>query len=340
MRKTTLLLLVPALMLAACSSEKPADHSPDGYHRPLPTPSEAAVRQHIPDPQATDTLLPTVTGPFGARATISVPKAVPTGRFVVMPMNEGRGRAARNGDAAIVKYSAVVWKTGKHLPDSYAAGAHPRVFSVGRGSILAALDRAVHGQRAGSRVLVVAPAAAAYGSTGNARLGVSGKDTIVFVVDVMRVIAAHETITGSQADVSEDLPRVRMNRAQGTAAITVPDHGAPVELTVEPLVTGAGPVVKSGQTVVLQHSSTAWESARGKDQGELFMSSHAAGEPLIALIGRGNVLPGWDKALVGQRVGSRVLVVIPASLAYGEHPPKGITANTSVVSVLDVLAAA
>lgn len=335
MRKSTLLLLVPALLLAACSSTKPTAHSVDGYHRPLPAPSVASVRQDIPEAQATDTVLPTATGPFGARAVISIPKAAPTGKFVVKPLHTGHGRAAHNGDVTIAAYSAVVWKSGKRLPDSYKKDARPRVFPVGRGAMLTALDRAVQGQRAGSRVLVVAPPAAAYGASGNAELGVSGKDTLVFVVDVIRVIAARATVPGSQATVADTLPRVRMDHAQGTAAITVPDRDAPAKLIVEPLVTGAGPVLKSGRTVVLQHSSTTWKSGRG----ELFMSSRAAGQPLITAIGRGNVLRGWDKALVGQRVGSRVLVVSPASLAYGAHPPKGIPANSTVVSVLDVLAA-
>jgi FKBP-type peptidyl-prolyl cis-trans isomerase len=90
---------------------------------------------------------------------------------------------------------------------------------------------------------------------------------------------------------------------------------------------------------VLQHSSAAWEGARGKGGADLFLSSYADGGPLAVVVGRGNVITGWDRALVGRRVGSRVLAVIPASLAYGSHPPKGLAADSAVVSVLDILAA-
>ncbi|WP_425577903.1 FKBP-type peptidyl-prolyl cis-trans isomerase [Streptomyces glomeratus] len=56
-------------------------------------------------------------------------------------------------------------------------------------------------------------------------------------------------------------------------------------------------------------------------------------------MGHGNVIPGWDHALTGRRVGSRILAVIPAKLAYGPHPPKGLQPDTTVSSVLDIPAA-
>jgi FKBP-type peptidyl-prolyl cis-trans isomerase len=98
-------------------------------------------------------------------------------------------------------------------------------------------------------------------------------------------------------------------------------------------------VVKAGRTLVLQYSSVAWGTASGEDEADLFLSSRAEGSPLSVVIGRGNVIDGWDRALVGRRVGSRVLAVIPAKLAYGPHPPKGLAPGTAVVSVLDILAA-
>ena len=131
-----------------------------------------------------------------------------------------------------------------------------------------------------------------------------------------------------------------MSKGEATATLTVPDRGVPKGLVVQSLVQGTGPVVKAGQTLVLQYSSAAWETARGKDKADLFLSSHADGGPLAVVIGRGNVIAGWDRALVGQRVGSRVLAVIPAKLAYGPHPPKGLAPNATVISVLDILAAA
>ncbi|MFJ6841270.1 FKBP-type peptidyl-prolyl cis-trans isomerase [Streptomyces griseoluteus] len=341
MRRFAVLLIAPALVLVGCGSDRPAEKTPpDGWHRPLTAPSVPARTRPVAAPVRTDAELPKVSGAFGSPATIAVPRSAPSGKFVVAPRTPGHGPAARVGDMAVVRYTAKVWRTGRTLPGSYDKGAAPLVFAVGRGATLPALDRAVRGQHAGSRVLVVAPPAAAYGSTGSARLGVTGKDTVVYAVDILRVVAARAVVPGEQAAVPGTLPEVHMNKGDGTATVTVPDRAAPRGLVVRNLVDGRGPLVKAGQTLVLQYSSVAWDASRGKDAAGLFQSSRADGCPLSVVIGRGDVIAGWDRALVGRRVGSRVLAVIPAKLAYGPHPPKGLAAGDTVVSVLDILAGA
>jgi FKBP-type peptidyl-prolyl cis-trans isomerase len=340
MRRFAALLIAPVFLLTGCSSNHSSDKGrPEGWHRPLAAPSVPVHVRPVPASVRTDAVVPTVSGQFGHPATISVPKSAPSGKFVVAPQMPGRGPAAHTGDVAVVRYTAKVWRTGKTLPGSYDKDARPQVFAVGCGATLPALDRAVQGQRAGSRILVVAPPAAAYGSTGSAQLHVTGKDTIVYAVDILDVIGAHALVPGKQHPVSDTLPEVHMNKDDGTTSLNVPDRPAPKTLTVQSLVDGTGPVVKAGQTVVLQYSSAAWEPARGKDEAQLFLSSHADGSPLSVAIGRGNVIAGWDRALVGQRAGSRILAVIPAKLAYGPHPPKGLEPGAAVVSVLDILAA-
>jgi peptidylprolyl isomerase len=55
----------------------------------------------------------------------------------------------------------------------------------------------------------------------------------------------------------------------------------------------------------------------------------------------GQVIPGWDKGLVGQTVGSRVLLVIPPADGYGSagSPQANIKGTDTLVFVVDILAA-
>ena len=53
------------------------------------------------------------------------------------------------------------------------------------------------------------------------------------------------------------------------------------------------------------------------------------------------LIPGWDKGLVGQHIGSRVLLVIPPADGYGKtgNPQAGIKGTDTLVFVVDVLGA-
>ncbi|MGW2425776.1 FKBP-type peptidyl-prolyl cis-trans isomerase [Streptomyces sp. NPDC001709] len=331
-------LALSILLLAGCSGHESAPAA-QSTHRPLPVP--AVPVQHrlpVPDPVGSDTALPRVSGEFGHKAEIAIPKKKPSGRFVVTPVHEGKGRKAENGDVVIVNYTAKTWKHGTSVPGTYGKAAGPKVFPVGRDAVIPALDRSVLGQRAGSRVLVVAPPEAAYGATGNARLGVSATDTVVFAVDIMKIVPARLAAEGHQAETPDALPRVAAG--PGPAPITVPDTAAPKHLVDKTLVRGSGALVKAGQSIVIQYSGAVWETNRGKDQATLFDSSWAAHSPTTVVIGRGNVIEGWDRALVGARVGSRVLLVVPPGLGYGSSDRKGVPARSTLVYVVDVLAAA
>jgi peptidylprolyl isomerase len=57
--------------------------------------------------------------------------------------------------------------------------------------------------------------------------------------------------------------------------------------------------------------------------GSEFDSSEGR-EPLEFVIGAGNVIPGFDAAVVGLAPGEKVTVTIPAADAYGEPSPEGL----------------
>ena len=59
----------------------------------------------------------------------------------------------------------------------------PQVLS---GSLLPGLETALEGKKMGSRVLAVLPPKYGYGAQGNTEVGVTGTDTLVFVVDMIK----------------------------------------------------------------------------------------------------------------------------------------------------------
>jgi peptidylprolyl isomerase len=58
-------------------------------------------------------------------------------------------------------------------------------------------------------------------------------------------------------------------------------------------------------------------------------------------VGSAPVIDGWNEALVGQKVGSQIVVVIPADKGYGDAgSPPSIPGGATLVFVIDILSAA
>jgi len=58
--------------------------------------------------------------------------------------------------------------------------------------------------------------------------------------------------------------------------------------------------------------------------GDVFDESAAHDGPLEFQAGIGQVIPGWDKAIMSMKVGEKRLVIIPPELAYGERGAGGV----------------
>ena len=83
-------------------------------------------------------------------------------------------------------------------------------------------------------------------------------------------------------------------------------------LQIQVLTPGTGKTPRMGQQVVCHYAG--WL----KKDGTLFDSSYGRGEP--STFGIGQLIEGWNEALLGMKEGEEVILVIPAKLAYG---PRG-----------------
>jgi FKBP-type peptidyl-prolyl cis-trans isomerase len=327
-RRLVALLIVPALALAACSEDD------SGKPKPSPSPSTQAAALK---PVKTAPPMPTVTTGKGKKAAITVPKGSPSGKFVVHPLEEGTGPVVKKEDLVVSQYTGKVWQSGKDLGSSYQQGGAPQVIPAGQRTIISAFSQAVLGQKVGSRILVVAPPDAGFGRKGNQQLGVKGTDTIVLVLEIDKIIP--KQAEGKQAPIPSDLPQIKADKPE-PATITVPKNDPPKELVDRVLIEGKGAEVKSGQMVYMQYSGAAWKPNEGKPEAKLFDSSYNVGKPFNTVIGQKQVIDGWDKGLVGKKVGSRVLLVAPPELAYADKAQgEDLPANSTLVFVVDILAA-
>ncbi len=69
-----------------------------------------------------------------------------------------------------------------------------------------------------------------------------------------------------------------------------------------------------GKPVIVHY--TGWLD-KNDENGTKFDSSVDRGAPFRFVVGVGQVIAGWDEAVLGMKVGEKRLIILPANLAYG-----------------------
>ena len=90
---------------------------------------------------------------------------------------------------------------------------------------------------------------------------------------------------------------------------------------------GTGPKPKATDTVTVHYTGKLID-------GTVFDSSVKRGKPATFPLNR--VIPGWTEGLQLMPVGSKYMLFIPGSLAYGKHPPRGSGIYPDAVLVFEV----
>jgi FKBP-type peptidyl-prolyl cis-trans isomerase len=116
---------------------------------------------------------------------------------------------------------------------------------------------------------------------------------------------------------------------QGTMEPIKPDADAKeIEngLKYKDTIEGSGDPAKPGQKVTVHY--TGWLATNGKK----FDSSLDRGTPFSVELGAGQVIKGWDKGLVGMKIGGKRRLYIPSEMAYGSRARGAvIPANSDLV---------
>jgi peptidylprolyl isomerase len=113
--------------------------------------------------------------------------------------------------------------------------------------------------------------------------------------------------------------------------VTVPSGPPPKEIQRKDLVEGDGAVAKDGDRISIEYVGV------GYDSGEEFEESWSRA-PYSFTLGHGEVLPGWDRGIVGMKVGGRRELTIPPDFAYGKGGfPPTVGSDETVIYVIDLI---
>ncbi|MFV0461000.1 MAG: FKBP-type peptidyl-prolyl cis-trans isomerase [Actinomycetales bacterium] len=207
------------------------------------------------------------------------------------------------GEKVTVNYVGINGTDGKQFDSSFDNGG-PTDFTLSEGGLIKGFITALDGAKVGSRVLVAIPPADGYGSQGQPAAGIRGDDTLIFVIDVIGTRTVLEKAEGTAVAPTPGNPTVTVDE-QGVPSVTVPQGPPPSQLVVAPLITGTGAPITAGQTATTNYVVVAWSN------GQVIESSWEKGQPGAMSVGSGRLLSGVDAGLLGQPVGSQILIVVP-----------------------------
>jgi peptidylprolyl isomerase len=279
----------------------------------------------------------TVSGAFGSIPAIKLVASKPPKITEVSILSRGTGAPLKVGDLAVVDDYGRTWRSSATFQNTFTTAVPPDTLPIGSGALqLPGLDKALVGVPTGSRVLVVLPPDAGFGNvTTTLPTGVTKTDTAVLVFDVRARYASNAGPSGATVSAGGGpLPTVS-GALTAKPVLSIPKTAAPTALSSTTLVQGTGATTVTGDEIVVQYLGEIWAS------GKQFDSSWSRASPAGFTIGVGDLIPAWDKALVGVKVGSRVLLVVPPADGYGSagDANAGISGTDTLVFVVDVLGA-
>ena len=114
-------------------------------------------------------------------------------------------------------------------------------------------------------------------------------------------------VSGSESDLEN-----RLTNAYAAGELS--------DLVIQDVRVGTGKAVEKGDTVEVQYEGRLQDGTR-------FDSSYARGESFTFKVGKGDVIEGWDKGIIGMQEGGERILVVPPRMGYGDQqygviPPK------------------
>ena len=200
-------------------------------------------------------------------------------------LRTGEGEKAEPGDVVSVHYTG--WLEDGTQFDSSLERGEPIEFPLGAGMVIPGWEQGLAGMKVGEKRRLRIPPELAYGDSGAGGVIPPGA-TLVFEVELVGV--------------------------RGDGEPQPEDDGG---LEIETLREGSGPEVRQGDVVSVHY--TGW-----LEDGTQFDSSLERGEPIEFPLGAGMVIPGWERGLIGMKVGEKRRLRIPPQLAYGDSGAGGV----------------
>ena len=252
-------------------------------------------------------LLVFMTACGGSRKATMSPTVYQTPSGVTIEiLRPGKGQKAQSGDMVSVHYTGRL--TNDTVFDDSRKRGRPIRFTLGKGQVIKGWDEAIAYLHQGDVARITLPPSMAYGDRD---LGViPPNSTLIFDIELLEVI-----------------PVVKPAPFEVVGLDTI---RYPSGLKILLVKKGEGPTAQKGDKVSVHYSGYFTD-------GRMFDSSLERALPLEVKAGIGQVIKGWDEALLMLSEGTKARIIVPPALAYGDREVGPIPANSTLVFDMEIL---
>lgn len=256
--------------------------------------------------------------------TLTFDQPFSVGTTAARMIKDGDGAEIAEGDVVSLNYTVTSGTDGTVSYSTYDEGGTAESVMLSDGAIDPVLIDLLVGAHVGADFLY----AAVDTSTDPA-------SSVIMAVTVSDAVTPLKRAEGTAVTPPAGLPTVTL-ADDGAPSVTIPDTDAPTDLVAQTLIKGNGAAIEEGDTITVHYSGWLWDG-----DGTTFDSSWESGAPASFTLATGSLIDGWVQGLVGQTVGSQVLLVIPSDLGYGDDGSSdgSIPGGSTLVFVVDILAA-
>jgi hypothetical protein len=280
--------------------------------------------------KSTDTTATFPTPLVAKRSQVSVSKA-------------GTGNPVQNGDQVDYTFTIYNGATGEKI----GAATSPQRAGAITGAKSTSIVKALVCATTGERITLVSTVKQAFGAGAGGGQFADGT-TVVVVIDVKDHFLGKAN--GVNLLPQDGMPNV-ITAVDGQPGIVIQELDKPKTLRVATIKSGSGPQVKKNDTVHLKYTGWTWPVSSGDkptvwpggqtssgsapQNGDSSWTNDQATDIKVTSSG----MPvGLYKALLGAKVGSQVLVVMPPKDGFGSNSSVyGFAATDTTIMVIDIL---
>jgi len=264
--------------------------------------------------------LVSVTGEFGKTQHVEFPTPLPSGTLQRSTVSQGTGARLQQGQFIEAELTLLNGVTGQ----SEQNGRVGLPLSL---STYPGVGKALQCVPVGSRVAITGTAQQIFGASGVQSTGLAPSFPLVLTIDVVRAFL--QKANGTPQPGQPGFPTVVL-APNGRPGIKVPSTPAPTKVQVATLKSGSGQTVAKGKTVVVAYTQVNWSD------NTVAASSWDQAAPVQWALGTApqgvTAAPtGTEQALIGSKVGSQLIVLVPADTKTGA------AASAYVIDVLGVI---